>query len=221
MGCVRPGLGGLHELDVFALRLCDGRLPEHLLLVDLVHGFGDFPIRNDVSDEHACDVEAELSHLRAEGLLHVSGEPVLVLEQLVQGPLWHLCPDHVGNHGVHLRIDICQLVYCNVQVLWVWSLLHCELDRDEDMVLRGCCHRALILHDASAYGTQPDADTADVQARKVQTWPQQGLETPKPLHSKPRILGNSDNAVRAWNNSACQCHWVAALRYPGTAGRHW
>mmetsp|Transcript_54987 Transcript_54987/g.178728 ORF Transcript_54987/g.178728 Transcript_54987/m.178728 type:complete len:250 (+) Transcript_54987:490-1239(+) len=201
------------------LRLCghDRSITQTLLLVDLVHGLDHFGIRHQLRDQGLVDLEAVVTHLDREFLLHLDGDVILLLEGLVQGHVRHSGAHHIRNVGVDLRMDVRELVNGIHRVLGHHGLLHCNFGRDEDIVLRLRVHLYHQLVHAAGDGTVLDATPTTVKASKGQAGLQHVTVLPEVLHGVVLVLRHRHEAVRAGQASALLplCHGVGLGRPAG------
>mmetsp|Transcript_127941 Transcript_127941/g.409103 ORF Transcript_127941/g.409103 Transcript_127941/m.409103 type:complete len:245 (-) Transcript_127941:22-756(-) len=217
LGSVRHGLRRLHGSDLVRLRSHDRRIAQALLLVDLVHRRHHLVVWHHLRDQGLVDLEAVVTHLDREFLLHLDGDVILLLEGLVQGHVRHSGAHHIRNVGVDLRMDVRELVNGIHRVLGHHGLLHCNFGRDEDIVLRLRVHLYHQLVHAAGDGTVLDATPTTVKASKGQAGLQHVTVLPEVLHGVVLVLRHRHEAVRAGQASALLplCHGVGLGRPAG------
>mmetsp|Transcript_67473 Transcript_67473/g.188887 ORF Transcript_67473/g.188887 Transcript_67473/m.188887 type:complete len:236 (-) Transcript_67473:64-771(-) len=201
LGGVRRRLRRLHHPNLLGLGRHHRRVPQALLLVDLVHGGDDRGVRHELRDQGLVDLEAVGRHLGLELLLHSLRDVILFLKCLVEQHVRDGRAHDVRNIRLDLLADIGQLVHRIVCILWPHRLLNSNLACHEDVILRLRLHIDGVLLDAAGDGSKTDATRAAVEPNEGKARSQHVAVLTKVLHRIPLVLRYCRETIRAWEAS--------------------
>ena len=102
--------------------------------VDIVHGGFYFGVRNDVGDQRAQNVVAEVIHYFVEIALDGAGDLLHLLEGFVEGEGGHVAEDGVEDVALDLALRIAEFVVSVKDLGFDDLILHGDGDGDEDVV---------------------------------------------------------------------------------------